>query len=105
MVNSCPFEPKAGYVDARAEYLHHFHGVQSEKDGEALEAEVKVLTQELSTLTVSAVKRVEFRDAIANLSKKVAACKKQKIAGMTDEIVSQMVAAAEATEGNKVVVT
>ena len=72
-------------------------------DGEALEGEVKVLSQDLAALTVSAVKRIEFRDKIGDLSRKVVAYKKQKIAGMTDEIVDKMVAAAEASTSNKAV--
>lgn len=72
-------------------------------DGDALETEVKALSQEVMGLTVSAIKKTLFRDAISDLQKKVNAYKKQKIAGMTDEIVEQMVAAANETAGNKVV--
>lgn len=72
-------------------------------DGEGLEGEVKLLSQELSSLTVSAVNRKSFQETIEGLAKKVIAYKKQKIAGMTDEIIDKMVTAAEATEGNKVV--
>ena len=77
--------------------------VTKSTDIEKLEEEVKELTKVLSDLTVSALKKVEFRDAIADLSKKVIAYKKEKMAGMTDEIVGQMVALAESTEGNKIV--
>lgn len=36
MNTKCPFQPKKGYVDARSEYLFHFHGVTAignESDG------------------------------------------------------------------------
>jgi alanyl-tRNA synthetase len=72
-------------------------------EGEALDTEVKSLGQELPSLTISAVQKINFRESLAALGKKVAAYRKQKIAGMTDEIAAQMVAAAEATTGNKVV--
>jgi len=72
-------------------------------DGEALEAETKALGQEVMGLTVSAIKKSQFRDAISELQKKVIAYKKEKIAGMTDEIVEKMVAAANGAGGNKVV--
>ena len=69
----------------------------------ALEANAKLLTVELGELNVSAVKKVEFREAIGKLTKKVIAFKKERLAGMTDEIKAQAIAAGEATEGNKVV--
>jgi len=71
--------------------------------GEELEARVRVLTDESQTLVVSAVKKIEFRDAISVLTKKVLAFKKEKLAGQTDEIKAQAIAAGEACEGNKVV--
>jgi alanyl-tRNA synthetase len=72
-------------------------------EGDALEARVKVLTVELDGAIVSAVKKIEFRDSLSVLLKKVLAFKKQRIAGMTDEIKAKAIAAGEAGEGNKVV--
>ena len=72
-------------------------------EGDALEAEVKVLTNELNGLDISANKKIEFRETLAGFSKQVMAYKKKRVAGMTDEIVEKAVAAAQATEGNKVV--
>lgn len=68
-----------------------------------LESTVKSLSLELESLTLSAVKKLEFRDTIGKLTKKVIAFKKQRLAGMKDEIVAEAIAAGEGTEGNKVV--
>jgi alanyl-tRNA synthetase len=71
---------------------------------ELLESQVKSLAQEITELTLPAVKKVEFRDAIADLTKQVMAYKKQKIANMADEAVAQMVKLAESmTDANKIV--
>eukprot|EP00934_Nitzschia_sp_Nitz4_P001139 Nitzschia sp. Nitz4//scaffold180_size44305//6788//9765//NITZ4_007233-RA/size44305-snap-gene-0.58-mRNA-1//1//CDS//3329539449//1139//frame0 len=72
-------------------------------EGDELEASTKVLSVELESLVMSAVKKIEFREELAVLTKKVIAFKKQRLAGMTDEIKAKAIAAGEATEGNKVV--
>ena len=72
-------------------------------EGDALEDHVKTLTVELNNLDISAVKKAAFREKLSAFSKKVIAYKKEKVAGMTGEIVDKAVAAAESTEGNKVV--
>lgn len=71
--------------------------------GEELEALVKSLTLECDALVVSKVKNLAFRGTIAGFLKKVMAWKKQKMAGMTDEIKEKAIAVGEATEGNKVI--
>mmetsp|Transcript_14770 Transcript_14770/g.33290 ORF Transcript_14770/g.33290 Transcript_14770/m.33290 type:complete len:964 (+) Transcript_14770:40-2931(+) len=71
--------------------------------GEELEALVKTLTMECDALIVSTVKKIAFRETIAGFLKKVMAWKKQKMAGMTDEIKAKAIEVGEATEGNKVV--
>ena len=71
--------------------------------GEELEIEAKELSNELNTISVSACKKLEFRDTLADFSKQVVAYKKAKLANMADEVVEKAVAAAEATESNKVV--
>mmetsp|Transcript_3070 Transcript_3070/g.8679 ORF Transcript_3070/g.8679 Transcript_3070/m.8679 type:complete len:969 (-) Transcript_3070:118-3024(-) len=72
-------------------------------DGEALDAEVKSLTQELSSLTISAAKKAQFRDRIDNLTKKVLAFKKKRLANISGEVVEKAVELAGSTPGNKVV--
>jgi len=75
----------------------------SKLEGEELETAVKKLTVELDALVISTVKKAAFRDTIAGLLKKVNTWKKQRMAGMTDEIKAKAIAAGEATDGNKVV--
>jgi alanyl-tRNA synthetase len=72
-----------------------------EKD--QLEAQVKLLGVELDGLGIAAVKKHEFREILARLTKEVIAHKKKKLAGIADEIVFETVATARETEGNKVV--
>jgi alanyl-tRNA synthetase len=72
-------------------------------EGEELETKVKVLSTELDGLTLSAVKKIAFRETLTVYTKKVLAFKKNKLAGMTDEIKAKAIAAGEACEGNKVV--
>ena len=73
-------------------------------EGDALEAQTKLLKNEVNEASISTVKKTAFRDKINELNKKVVALKKQKAAGMKDEIVAKAVEAAEAASGNKVVV-
>eukprot|EP00980_Cylindrotheca_fusiformis_P028004 scaffold22575_cov141-Cylindrotheca_fusiformis.AAC.35 len=70
---------------------------------DGLEAKIKELTLELDGLAISASKKIEFRDTIAKLTKKVIQMKKKRLAGMTDEIKAKAIAAGEATEGTKVI--
>jgi alanyl-tRNA synthetase len=72
-------------------------------NGDKLEEVLKELKTEVDGLSISAVKKVEFRDKIADLTKKVIAYKKKQAAGKTDEVVEKALAAAAETEGNKVV--
>ena len=72
-------------------------------EGDELEARVKILTVELDSLAISAVNKIKFRESIATLTKKVIAFKKQRLAGMTEEIKAQAIAAGQACEGNKVI--
>jgi alanyl-tRNA synthetase len=71
--------------------------------GDELEALVKTLSMECDTLVVSKVKTIAFRETIAGFLKKVMAWKKQRMAGMTDEIKAEAIKVGEATEGNKVI--
>jgi alanyl-tRNA synthetase len=71
--------------------------------GDELEALVKTLSMELDALVVSKVKTIAFRETIAGFLKKVMTWKKQRMAGMTDEIKAEAIELGEATEGNKVI--
>jgi alanyl-tRNA synthetase len=84
------------------EYAGKLKAAETLTDAE-LESTVKLLTVELEGLTMSAVKKIEFRDTLTTLTKQVIAFKKQRLAGMTDEIQALAIAAGEGTEGNKVV--
>jgi alanyl-tRNA synthetase len=84
------------------EFSARLKAAEGLKDAE-LESTVKLLTVDLEGLTMSAVKKIECRDTISKLTKKVIAFKKQRLAGMTDEIKAQAIAAGEGTDGNKVV--
>lgn len=68
-----------------------------------LEAKVKELSLELDGLSISASKKIDYRETISALQKKVLQMKKAKLAGMTEEIKAQAIEAGEKTEGNKVV--
>lgn len=72
-------------------------------EGDDLEPLAKSLTLELEGLQCTGVQKLQLREKVNTLSKKVIAHKKQKIAGMTEEIKAKAIAAGEATEGNKVV--
>lgn len=72
--------------------------------GDELEAQVKVLTTEVNGLSISAVKKAKFRDTIAEFGKRVVAYKKDKAAGMTNEIIEKVLEVTASTSGNKVVV-
>jgi len=71
-------------------------------EGDKLEAEVKALSAELDGLSISAAKKSAFRDTLGMLTKQAMSYKKQKLAGMTDEIIEKAMAAAAECEGNKV---
>jgi alanyl-tRNA synthetase len=86
-------------ADSFADKLRNAETLQ----GDVLEPAVKVLSTELDGLTISAIRKIEFREKLQELSKAVVAYKKQKVAGMADEIVNQAVALAGTTEGSKVV--
>lgn len=71
--------------------------------GDELEGELKGLTVELNGLSISAVKKVEFRDIVNKYTKKVVAYKKEKAAAQTGLIVEKVIAAASEATGDKVV--
>jgi alanyl-tRNA synthetase len=72
-------------------------------EGAELESKIKELSLELDGLSISASKKIESRDKIAKLQKKVIAFKKKRLAGMTDEIKAKAIEAGESVEGNKIV--
>lgn len=71
--------------------------------GDELESQIKLLKEELNLLAISSVKKVHYRDALNELTKQVLAYNKQKLAGMTDEIVNAAITAATEQGGNKIV--
>lgn len=73
-------------------------------DGDAFEAQIKLLKNEVNESMISTVKKTVLRDRINDMTKKVLALKKEKAAGMKDEIVAKAVEAAGAASGNKVVI-
>lgn len=75
----------------------------SKLQGEELEAAVKSLSQELDALVISTVKKTAFRETLAGMLKNVLTWKRERLAGMADEIQAQAIAAGEASEGDKVV--
>jgi len=75
----------------------------AEKFEDELQAKVKELSLELDTLAISAAKKIEYRETISALTKKVLQMKKKKLAGMTDEIKAKAIEAGEKAEGNKVI--
>lgn len=72
-------------------------------EGEALETELKSLKIELDGMDISTTKKTEFRETLEGFAKQVIAFKKEKIAGMTDEIVEMAIEAASGSDSNKVV--
>lgn len=70
---------------------------------EELEELVKQLTVELNSLSISAVKKVKFRDVLLSYSKKVVAYNKEKAIAQTQQVVDDVVRAASQVSGNKVV--
>jgi alanyl-tRNA synthetase len=74
-----------------------------EMSGENLEEQIKVLTVELNGLAISATLKSRMRDVLSNYSKTVVAWKKEQAAGKTQNVVDDMIATVESSEGLKVV--
>ena len=74
-----------------------------ELNGLDLEDAIKKLTVELNTLTISAVLKVKLREILGSYGKKVVAWKKEQAAAKTSAVAAEVIAAAESTEGSKVV--
>jgi alanyl-tRNA synthetase len=70
---------------------------------EDLEPLSKALGVELEGLEMSTFAKVDLRASINKLIKRVIAFKKQKLAGMSDEVQAKAIEAGEAWEGTKVV--
>lgn len=75
----------------------------TEKVEDGLEGKVKELSLELDALSISAAKKIEYREALSALTKKVLQMKKKKLAGMTEEIKAKAIEAGEKAEGSKVI--
>jgi len=87
----------AGIFEAK---LH----VASTLKGDELEAQVKLLSQELDALQISAVKKAAYRDQLSEFGKQVVAYKKAHVAALATDVTEKAVAEAQATEDNKIVV-
>ena len=74
-----------------------------ELNGLELDVAVKTLTAELNAASISAVLKSTLRDTLTSYAKKVVAWKKERAAAKTSEVTSEVIAAAESTDGNKVI--
>ena len=74
-----------------------------ELNGLELDEAVKTLTAELNAASISAVLKSTLRDTLTSYAKKVVAWKKERAAAKTSEVTSEVIAAAESTDGNKVI--
>jgi len=74
-----------------------------EMEGAALEDEIKKLSVELNALSISAILKIRIRETLGSYGKKVVAWKKEKAAAKTAEITAQVIAAAEISKNDKVV--
>jgi alanyl-tRNA synthetase len=74
-----------------------------ELKGLELDEAVKTLTAELNAASISAVLKSTLRDTLTSYAKKVVAWKKERAAAKTSEVTSEVIAAAESTDGNKVI--
>jgi alanyl-tRNA synthetase len=72
-------------------------------NGLELEEAVKTLTAELNAASISAVLKSTLRDTLTSYAKKVVAWKKEKAAAKTSDVTVEVIAAAESTDGNKVI--
>jgi len=73
--------------------------------GTDLESQVKLLTVELEGLSISAAKKIQFRETLGTYGKQVVAWKKKHAAEQTTKVVEQVIEVANTvTDGNKVVV-
>ncbi|KAL3791895.1 hypothetical protein HJC23_010755 [Cyclotella cryptica] len=73
-------------------------------EGLELEAQVKLLTVELESLSISAAKKIQLREVLGSYGKQVVAWKKAHAAEQTAKVCEEVIEAANSTEGNKVVV-
>jgi alanyl-tRNA synthetase len=71
--------------------------------GLELEDAIKKLTVELNTLSISAALKVQLRDTLGSYGKKVVAWKKEKAAAKTAEVTAEVIAAAESSDSDKIV--
>ena len=74
-----------------------------ELNGLELEDAIKKLTVELPTLAISAVLKVKIRDILSSYGKRVVAWKKEKAAAKTAEVTAEVIAAAETSDADKII--
>jgi len=88
---------------AEAEVFHSKLVAASALKGEELEAQVKILTQELLTATISAIKKMEFRTFVDDLTKQVVAYKKERLSNISGEVIEKAVELAGSSSEKKIV--
>jgi alanyl-tRNA synthetase len=72
-------------------------------EGVELDNAVKLLTVEVNSLAISAILKVNIRETLSGFVKRVVAWKKEEAAAKTAGVTAEVIAAAEATEGEKVI--
>lgn len=70
---------------------------------EELEELVKKLTNELNALTISQINKTKLRETLQGYGKKVVAYKKEKAQAQTQQVVEEVIKAAEDSSSNKIV--
>mmetsp|Transcript_14602 Transcript_14602/g.18380 ORF Transcript_14602/g.18380 Transcript_14602/m.18380 type:complete len:965 (+) Transcript_14602:343-3237(+) len=74
-----------------------------EKQGLHLESEVKLLNEELKSLSISYVTKNSLADVLTGYSKKVVQWKKQQVTAMTNKIVKHLLDLEPSTTGDKII--
>ena len=72
-------------------------------EGLELDNAIKLLTVEVNSLAISAVSKVNIRETLSGFVKRVVAWKKEEAAAKTAGVTDEVIAAAEASEGEKVI--
>lgn len=93
----------AAEATARADEFEAKVVAAKKMEGSSLEAELKLLTEELKGLSISAVRKDQMRSALSDLTKQVMAWKKKHVQELTTKAVEAVLSAATPSDSNKVV--
>ncbi len=77
--------------------------VAGDLEGVTLEDAIKKLTEKINAASISAVLKTKLRDILASYGKKVVAWKKEQAAAKTATITAEVLAAAEKSDGERIV--